>query len=148
MFYKQFVRFKLQVCFCTNSSFFSPTKHHPINGLRAFTSHSFPNSVRKTCTTALCCFIKGRKCRTRDQNQKQHICGYLTEHYNQQNSQALTPIKPDPALGSCARRKTFEMSGTQRTTFVLSKPVLSPAQYINIALPQNSCLLCRKQEGV
>lgn len=83
-----------------------PKKHHPINGLGVFIRHSFPKPDRKSCPTALCCFIKEGKVENRRPKPEATCLRMFTTRLKLVDH-ATTPIKADPALGSCPWSKTF-----------------------------------------
>lgn len=74
--------------------------------LGVFIRHSFPKPDRKSCPTALCCFIKEGKVENRRPKPEATCLRMFTTRLKLADH-ATTPIKADPALGSCPRSKTF-----------------------------------------
>lgn len=128
MFYNQFVRLKLQVPFCINSSFFFlPRNTIQLMDLEFY--KTFPSPGGKPAQLLSAALYRRKTYRTRDQNQKQHICRCLPRiSRNPKQSHQLKQIQPrDPV-----HKQNFLSEGIEHTTFVFSNPVLSPALFIYI----------------
>lgn len=120
-----------------------------MNGLRAFTRHSFPKSRRKTSTTALCCFIKEGKARNKKPKPEATHLRMLTHRPRIRRLKQSEQLKQLWPWASVHAAKWF-WNDRNRThnfcTFELN--IIAGSLHIHIVWPQNICLFCSKQKEV